>query len=102
MSLTRAAVTVAFGAALAKPATIDSATAQSAAAASRDFLTCPPREGVVERDANGLGGRLLPVQRLGELVLADQDPAGLGAFVGRDDPPALEHVDQAAGPRIAD
>src|SRR4051812_29185281 len=37
-----------------------------------------------------------------ELVLGDEDATRLRPFVGRDDPAALEHVDEAAGPCVAD
>ena len=37
-----------------------------------------------------------------EVGLADQHPARLRALVAGDDPAALEHVDQAAGARVAD
>ena len=37
-----------------------------------------------------------------ELRLADEHAARLRAFVARDDPAALEHVDQSAGTRVAD
>src|SRR6476660_6953393 len=37
-----------------------------------------------------------------ELVLGDEDAARLRPFVRRDDPAPLEHVDEAAGPRVAD
>src|SRR5205823_12599019 len=37
-----------------------------------------------------------------ELGLAREDAAWLRPFVAGDDPPALEHVDQSARPRVAD
>src|SRR5690242_3417962 len=37
-----------------------------------------------------------------ELVLGDEDAPWLRALVRRDDPAPLEHVDQPAGPRVAD
>jgi hypothetical protein len=50
-------VTVAFGAALANPATIDSAAAQSAAAASSDFLNFPSLWMILVRAMLTPGGR---------------------------------------------
>src|SRR3954464_13789714 len=47
-------------------------------------------------------GRRLVRRDAFEFVLGDQDAAGFRAFVRRDDPAPLQHVDQPARPRVAD